>query len=128
MMTAQHLDLWRRIDTYQLDDPTSSHPFSAKLAREQGWSPAFARRAVEEYKRFVFLCLASDHTACPSEAVDEVWHLHLTYSDSYWNHFCPKVLGQPLHHYRSKGGPAELAKHVDLYNRTLASYLRLFQA
>jgi hypothetical protein len=38
----------------------------------------------------------STHIVTPSEQVDQVWHLHLTYTRSYWDEFCPNVLGQPF--------------------------------
>ena len=42
-----------------------------------------------------------------SEQVDAAWHLHLTYTRSYWDRFCKETLGQPLHHDPTRGGPAE---------------------
>jgi len=101
-------------------------PFSRRLARERGWSPGYARRVIDEYKRFAFLAVAAGHAVTPSEAVDEVWHLHLTYTRSYWEHFCPLALGQPLHHEPTRGGRAEAVKFHNLYEETLSSYRRCF--
>jgi hypothetical protein len=52
--------------------------------------------------------------------------MHLTYTQSYWGRFCPDVLGKPLHHNPTKGGSAEGEKFRDWYEKTLASYRRLF--
>jgi uncharacterized protein (TIGR04222 family) len=101
-------------------------PFSARLARENNWSPAYAQRVIAEYKRFAFLAIAAGHPVSPSEDVDQVWHLHLTYSENYWKMFCPEILGQPFHHHPTRGGEAESAKFDDWYARTLESYKTFF--
>jgi uncharacterized protein (TIGR04222 family) len=66
--------------------------------------------------------MVSDHEVTPSEQVDEVWHLHLVYTRSYWDELCPKVLGRPLHHHPTRGGLTESTRHHEQYDRTLASY------
>ena len=38
-----------RIEAFELDEPGSMFSFTSRLAREQGWSQAFAARAVREY-------------------------------------------------------------------------------
>lgn len=86
----------------------------------------YARDVVDEYRRFLFLSVAAGHTVTPSEAVDQAWHLHLTYTDSYWNDLCPHVLGKPLHHGPTRGGVHEQHAFISLYGETLASYERLF--
>ncbi len=70
--------------------------------------------------------MTSGHAVCPSEQVDHVWHLHLTYTRSYWERFCKEVLGRPLHHDPTRGGPAENDKHYRMYEATLASYRNSF--
>ena len=92
------------------------------MARENGWSHGRARRVVEEYRRFLFLACSAGHPVTPSDAVDQAWHLHLAYTRSYWEDLCGEVLGRPLHHGPTRGGPAEGAKFRDWYARTLASY------
>src|SRR5688500_5011165 len=63
---------------------------------------------------------------CPSEDVDQVWHLHLTFTRSYWEDLCPRVLGRSLHHGPTRGGPQEREKHHRMYEQTLESYRRFF--
>jgi uncharacterized protein (TIGR04222 family) len=120
--------LWERIATFAIDDAEASFPFSARLARENAWSRAFAGRVVEEYRRFVFLACAAGHPVSPSDAVDQAWHLHLLYTESYWDELCGDVLGRPLHHGPTRGGAREALKFEDWYERTLESYRRLFDA
>ena len=121
-MTPDRADLLARILSFDIDGGDAALPFAARLARENGWSRAFAERVVEEYKRFVFLALTGDSPVCPSEEVDAAWHLHLTYTRSYWKRFCGEVLGRPLHHDPTRGGPAESEKHLAMYAATLARY------
>jgi hypothetical protein len=115
-----------RIQAFSPDEPGVAFPFSARLARENGWTRPFAGRMMEEYRRFVYLAMTAGHPVSPSEQVDEVWHLHLTYTRSYWEEMCGRVLGRPLHHEPTRGGRAESAKFVDWYARTLDSYARAF--
>jgi hypothetical protein len=79
-MTAEQKELWERIQAYEPDDPRAAVPFSARLARDNGWSEEFAERVVAEYRRFAFLAVAAGHPVSPSDAVDQAWHLHLLYT------------------------------------------------
>lgn len=118
--------LFDRLASFRIDPPGVALPFARRLAHENGWSPAFAERAVAEYRRFVWLAMRAGHPVTPSPAVDEVWHLHLCYTHSYWDELCGGVLGRPLHHGPTRGGAAEGAKFADWYARTLASYRQHF--
>jgi uncharacterized protein (TIGR04222 family) len=125
-MTASEQDLWTRIENFPLDEAEVALPFSARLARENGWNRAFTMRVIEEYRRFLFLSSCAGHPVSPSDAVDQAWHLHLVYTRSYWQEMCGKVLGRPLHHEPTQGGMAEGAKHHEWYARTIESYRRFF--
>lgn len=118
--------LWRRIQEFSFDESGSGFPFTERLARDNAWSPAFTHRVVEEYRRFAFLALTAGHPVTPSDAVDQAWHLHLLYTESYWQRFCRETLGRPLHHHPTRGGPVERAKFRDWYHHTLESYRREF--
>lgn len=125
-MPEPDTDLWRAIRDFELDDPDSGLPFTSRLAREQAWTHAEAARAIREYRRFLYLATAAGHPVTPSEAVDQVWHLHLLYTRSYWNRLCGEVLGRELHHEPTKGGGVETEKFTDWYSRTLESYQEHF--
>ncbi len=114
---------------FRIDDVSDAGwSFAQRLARENRWSLAFAERVIVEYKRFLALSVLADHVICPSEQIDQAWHLHLTYTRSYWDRLCGGILGRPLHHSPTTGGPIEHHKHHELYQRTLDSYHRLFGA
>lgn len=120
-------ELWENIQNFNFDDQNSSYPFSKKLATENNWSVSFTQKAIAEYKKFIFLCCISPAGASPSNIVDEVWHLHLTYTKNYWEDFCRNTLQQDVHHHPSKGGPAEKTKHDNWYQQTLILYEAVFE-
>jgi hypothetical protein len=60
--------------------------------------------------------------------VDQAWHLHMLYTESYWKDFCGRILGKPLHHGPTKGGASESRKFHDWYSRTIESYQTFFGA
>lgn len=119
--------LWNRIQSFSIDTPNVDFPFSKKLAKEENWTENFTRKAIEEYKKFIFLCCTLPKGASPSEIVDKVWHLHLTYTQNYWEEFCPNVLQQKLHHHPSTGGSNEKIKHKNWFDDTLKNYQETFQ-
>lgn len=125
--TASH-PVWQMLRSYEIGPPEAALSFSARLARENGWSAAMAERVIAEYRRFVFLAVTGDAPATPSDAVDQAWHLHLTYSRDYWERFCPDILGRPLHHGPTAGGGEEHRRYYRQYADTLARYEAAFGA
>jgi uncharacterized protein (TIGR04222 family) len=124
-MTDEQRAQFDRIEAFKLDAPGASFPFSKRLAKENGWSTEYTRRVIAEYKRFAFLYAAAGHPVSPSEDVDQAWHLHMLYSENYWDEFCGKTLGRPLHHQPNQGMSGQGAKFEDWYAATLSSYVRL---
>lgn len=124
-MTPNELITWRTLQLLKIDDETSMFAFSDRLARENSWTKQYALGAIEEYKKFVFLAKHAGHKVTPSIEVDEVWHLHMIYTRSYWNDMC-KTINFDLHHGPTKGGKAEGDKFNDWYSKTLESYKTYF--
>jgi hypothetical protein len=118
--------VWNALLSYKIGPTDAALSFSQRLARENGWTVTQAERIIGEYKRFCFLAVTSQHPVTPSDAVDQVWHLHLTYTRDYWERFCPQVLGRLLHHGPTAGGDAELHRYFDQYAQTLKSYEEIF--
>lgn len=114
--------IWRALAEYRIGPADAAFTFQARLARENGWTPAHAARVIEEYRRFCFLAAISGHPVTPSDAIDQAWHLHLTYTRDYWGRFCPDILGRPLHHGPTEGGVAEQHRFFDQYANTLRAY------
>jgi hypothetical protein len=126
-MTQAEKQLWSRILAFQLDDNNAALPFSVRLARESGWERKYTLRVIEEYKKFVFLCCVSPVPVTPSDPVDQAWHLHLTYTKSYWIELCRNTIGKDLHHNPTKGGPAETAKFTTCYTHLNSIYRDKFR-
>ncbi|OQP47788.1 hypothetical protein A4H97_30975 [Niastella yeongjuensis] len=126
MKIEEHTGLWSSIQQFPLDDPNAAITFSHKLAAKQNWLPFFTERVIEEYRKFLFLCCISPNGASPSQVVDEAWHLHLTYTKSYWIDLCKNTLNKDIHHHPSRGGDEEDHKHHDWYAETLLLYESVF--
>jgi hypothetical protein len=119
--------LWLRLQEFSLDRPNVDFPFSKKLAKEENWTLDFTQKAIEEYKKFVYLCCRLDNGASPSEIVDKVWHMHLLYTQNYWEEFCPQVLKRNLHHHPSTGGGVAKKEHEKWFSDTLVGYREIFE-
>ena len=125
-MGALSTDLWQRLAAYEIGPEDASLTFARRLSRENRWTDSFTKRVIREYKRFCYLAKTARHEVTPSDAVDQVWHLHLTYSRDYWETFCPQVLGAELHHGPTAGGGRERTRYYDQYAATLKSYEEAF--
>ena len=125
-MSHFEADLWKRLETHTIGPPDASLTFADRLARENRWSIEHANRVILEYKRFCYLARTAGHQVTPSDAVDQAWHLHLTYSRDYWETFCPQVLGADLHHGPTAGGQVERTRYYDQYAATLKAYEMAF--
>ncbi|WP_345949337.1 hypothetical protein ABDD95_21050 [Mucilaginibacter sp. PAMB04274] len=126
-MTASESALWDKIKRFELDDNQSSFKFSDRLARENGWDQNYTIRVIEEYKKFIFLCCVSSGSITPSDAVDQAWHLHLTYTKSYWVDFCKNTLNQEIHHNPTQGGSHETKKFNGYYTQSFKVYTEKFK-
>jgi hypothetical protein len=118
--------VWASLSPYIIGPDDAALSFAARLARENGWSVAYAERVIGEYKKFCFLAVTGETEVTPSDSVDQAWHLHLTYSRDYWERFCPEILGRPLHHGPTAGGAGERGRFFDQYAETLKRYECVF--
>ncbi len=100
--------------------------FAKRLQMENRWTIIYTDRAIAEYKRFLYLAKVSPIPVTPSAAVDQVWHLHLLYTRSYWKDLCFDLLGCPLHHDPSGGGGREATQLWNGYEATKALYRKEF--
>ncbi len=106
--------LWLRLKNYHFDElvpsqlkdhvraifggpDASTQAFASKLSRKLGWTHEFALRAIEEYRKFVYLGVASDFVVTPPKIIDQVWHEHLLFSRPY-REFCRDVLERDFDH------------------------------
>jgi hypothetical protein len=124
-LTAPQTDLLGKIQQHlaQLD---GKYGFADRLARENNWTPDFARTVVDEYARFLFIAREGGHPVSPPPVIDHAWHLHLVHTEDYWGDFCPNILKMELHHSPATGTHGEAAKFADWSGQTLASYGKFF--
>jgi len=122
----QNTELWNKLKVFQLDDQNSDFTFSERLARDNKWSHEFSLRVIQEYKKFIYLCCAGYGEITPSDAVDQAWHLHLTYTKSYWIDMCRNTLGRQIHHNPTKGGESERKRYSNDYDALGNAYLKEF--
>ena len=118
--------LYMALQSYAFDPPGSPPSFARKLARENCWTLNHADRVIDEYRRFVYLAVTAGHPVSPSDPVDQAWHQHLLQTHTYWEDFCPRVLGTALHHHPSGGGRGEQQTIKRWYAQTLESYRSVF--
>ncbi len=126
-MNNKQLKLWNEIKNFELDEVEISLSFTDRLARENGWTIEYSIRAILEYKKFIFLLTITNHPLTPSDQVDQVWHLHLLYTQSYWEDFCENLLKRKIHHRPTKGGDNEKSKFTNWYEKTKELYFETFK-
>lgn len=126
-MTKNQKQLWDAISHFEFDNPQIQFNFTDRLARENNWTRSYSKEVIEEYKKFIFLCCTTPNGVTPSDQVDQAWHLHLTYTKSYWIDFCKNTLGQEIHHNPTEGGTSERTKFDSFYSSTKEEYQKAFQ-
>ena len=117
--------LWKQLERFRIDKAGAPYPFSMRLADEQDWTIEFTHRAIEEYKRFIFVSAVCGHPTTPSFVVDEVWHTHLIFTKSYWEEM-GDIVGKLIHHDPGQGEAGDEAMFARQYQRTLESYRKYF--
>ena len=101
-------ELWNKVLAFNFDNPSSEYGFSIRLASENCWTREFTDQAILEYKKFMYLAATSEFMVSPSEIVDEVWHKHLIFTQSY-QEFCG-ILGKQIQHVPSTHDKGEFEK------------------
>lgn len=138
---SQARALWEKLRGLTFDRGDGSNTFASRLAREQGWSVAFTGRVIEEYRRFLLLFALERRKEkttraspgeppavriVPSATVDKAWHLHLLYTQSYWETLCRDILGEPLHHQPASGSSDEAGTLDAVYHASMEAYRTTF--
>lgn len=117
----QNRELYEALVEFPLAQTGGELTFLERLCRENLSTSHFGLRVIGEYKRFVYLAMVSPAPVTPSEEVDQVWHLQLVYTRSYWEGL-QAILRRPLHHGPTAGGREEDDKFLDWYGRTKLFY------
>lgn len=120
-MTSRNDQLWELISNHPMPADATGRSFPDQLMAEHRIKRETAETAIEEYRKFIYLCATRAERNVPSKAVDLVWHQHMQHSRDYWDVFCEK-LRKPLHHAPGGAGRAHLAD----YRATVAAYRKVF--
>ncbi len=106
-------------------------PITAKLChptRGLGWPLKRAERAVEQYRRWLWLvAVYPDVPLPPTRDVDQVWHVHILDTAKYAED-CQVIFGRLLHHnpYAGWESAEAEAKHQADFKRMKALHARHF--
>ena len=109
---------------FDLDRPAGEYSFSKRLAKENSWTTAFTAQAILEYKKFMYLAATYEFMVSPSEIVDEVWHLHLIFTESY-GELC-LLLGKKIQHIPSTHNKEDYLRFKQAKDRTKEYYEKEF--
>lgn len=93
-----------------------------------GWSLEFTQKVVNEYKRYLTLCLENpDFPVVPSTFVDEFWHFHILDTQKYQED-CEHIFGYFLHHFPYFGmrGEADAANLKQAWTESCDLYEKRF--
>ena len=125
-MKITNPELYDKILSLEMDETNIDFTFSDRLCRENRWKNEYSKRCIVEYKKFIYLSAISNKSLTPSDQIDQVWHLHLTYTQSYWVNLCRNVLDKEIHHCPTKGGALESNKYKEQYQQTINFYKNEF--
>jgi hypothetical protein len=117
-------ELWDTIVGFDLDRPAGEYSFSKRLAYENCWTTSFTSQAILEYKKFMYLAATYEFMVSPSEIVDQVWHLHLIFTESY-SEFC-QLLGKQVQHIPSTHNKEDYLRFKQAKERTKEYYEKEF--
>ena len=114
--------LWNHVTEAFGGADASTKAFASKIARKHDWSTGFALRAIDEYRKYVFLGVTSDKVVTPSKVIDTVWHEHLLFTRAY-REFCQKVLHREFdHHPELMPTGHQTSVYAQQFDATLARY------
>ncbi|MBB3063311.1 glycine-rich domain-containing protein [Microbulbifer rhizosphaerae] len=122
------MDRKTKILNFEFSTSAERQIFFKKMSDLYGWPETFCERALIEYKRFICLAATSGERVVPSRIVDNVWHMHLTFTKSYWHDLCRDRVGKDIHHNPSQTDAESKARDLNGYLNTLNLYRTTFGA
>ncbi len=91
-------NMWNKITEMFGGTDASTKAFADKISRKHSFSTSYAVKAVNEYKKFLYLAVISDFHVTPSQAIDKVWHEHILFTQAY-GIFCTEIIEYHLNHH-----------------------------
>jgi len=122
------MDRKTKILNFEFSSSAERQLFLNKMSDLYGWPADFCEKVLVEYKRFICLAAISSERVVPSRIVDDAWHLHLTFTKSYWHDLCRDTIGKDIHHNPSRADATSKARDLRGYLDTLNLYRTTFGA
>jgi hypothetical protein len=115
-------DMWEKITELFGGTDACTKAFADKISRKHACSKRYALKAVEEYKKFLYLAVISDFHVTPSQAIDKVWHEHILFTKGYRT-FCDEVIAYNLHHHPEL---VPIEEQTEIYHAQYISTIELY--
>lgn len=98
----------------------------AYAKKQYKWSDSYAQAVLEEYQRFMHI-RALDFGTSPTDPIDQLWHIHILYTENYYD-YCMKKFGKFIHHspdmsLDQKARQARIRKTIKIYSQLYPSIL-----
>lgn len=79
-----------------------------RLYVKKGWTMDVIHKAIESYRRFLYLCVEHPTISfAPTEVVDEVWHDHILHTADYITD-CGTIADEIIHHHPHPTSPKDM--------------------
>lgn len=96
------------------------------LVVRQGFDPGHVEEMEQEYKRYMALVVTRPDQKFPiSNAVDELWHAHLLFTDDY-RKMSDQFRGSYIDHVPTLSEEERAALEPDYFDGTLQAYCEVF--
>jgi len=99
--------------------------FSKILQEENLFGEEYTNRLISEYKKFLSLKFFVEQTIIPSERVEQVWLLHMSFTKHY-SETCTKIFGKYEHYIPYGKSTSQLSSLETMYTFTLDTYESVF--
>lgn len=97
---------------------------ATRLVSEEGCSPMFAVRVMDQALAFLGTCVVHQgEPLSPSRAVDPGWHTFILHTRDY-REFCQRMAGRFIDHVPTADMPAESGEPALVLRRTVAAMRR----
>ena len=125
-MALRYPELWDHIRKATISVPHRPEltPHHADLLNSG--QDAFLMRRIEEYRRFMYLVLATKEKICASDIIDDLWHHHQQTAPDFWEKYvnprATEIINELLAEHDSG-----THNNPQAYERTLMLYAQEFE-
>jgi hypothetical protein len=123
MMDYRIDPLWLKLAGMNIQGAQAMAPFLQMLETQMGWSKGMASRAMEEYRKFLFLAFRAGHQVMPPGLFQDSWGAQMKGVQDALDHLANLLDEKP-----APGGfdAAAFKAATDPWKQTLDSYEKFF--